>query len=343
MALSLADLARAETDPLKKMVMMNLIRYSDLMSLVPFEEWESLTAIVTRWKTMPTVAFRKINAGYTESTGSTEQVSEGLYALGGDVQYDRVFEMVKNVIEDPKKTQTNMKTKAIAYAFNNYFINGDHASDVDGFEGLNKRIATYLPSRQSVSIGSAFDVTASTANEHKFIDSLHNIVDLAGLRKAPTIYPGKNGKQGNANVPMAKQGALLMNRDTLLGVAKVLRRLSLLDTTQDNYGREFDSFDGVPMIDVGVKDIAETSNEIITNAYGSGTNETRIFAVRFGMDDGLTGVQLNNPDVYDPLDGAEKTTGPQKLLRIDWWCGLAGFGSYYAARLTGVKDPTAWT
>jgi hypothetical protein len=120
MALTLADLARQETEPLKKVIMLNLIRYSDLMSLIPFEKWDSLTAIVTRWKTLPSVGFRQVNGGYTESTGTTEQISEGLYALGGDVQYDRVFDMVKNVIEDPKKTQTNMKLKAISYAFNNY-------------------------------------------------------------------------------------------------------------------------------------------------------------------------------------------------------------------------------
>jgi hypothetical protein len=214
---------------------------------------------------------------------------------------------------------------------------------VNGFEGLNKRIASYLPPRQSISIGTAYDCTADSAHEHKLIDALHNLIDLAGLRKAPTINVGK-GKQGNASAPMAKQGALLMNRDMYLGVAKVLRRLGLLDTTQDGYGREFASFDGVPMIDVGIKDITESSaNEIIANNYGPFSNETRVYAVRFGMDDGLTAVQLNTPDAYDPLGGAEKTTGPQKLLRIDWWVGLAGFGSYYAARLTGIKDPTQWT
>lgn len=247
MALTLADLSKQEVQPLKKFILENLLRYSDLMSLVPMKKVDSLSSIVVRWKALPSVAYRQINGTYTESTGSTEQITEGVYALGGEVKFDRIFDMVSNTIEDPKKTQTQMKVRAIAYQFNDNLINGDHASDVNAPEGINKRIASYLPSRQSISAGTALDVTASSANMHTFVDKLHEAIELAGLRKAPTIKPKRGDKQP------AKEGALLMNRDTYLGVGRVLRRLGLLNVTQDAYGREFDSFDGVPMIDVGLK------------------------------------------------------------------------------------------
>ncbi len=340
MALTLADLARQSKQPLQKYILQNLLRYSDLMALVPFFDTDTLTSIVVRWKSLPSVGYRRIGGGYSESTGTTEQVSEGVYGLGGDILFDKVFELVKNTIEDPKKTQTNMKIKAVAYEFNNLFVNGDHAVNVDMPEGVNKRVAAYLPGRQSISIGSALDVTASTANENKFIDYLHALVDLAGLRGAPMVY-GKGASRGY------KKGALLMNRDTYLGVEKVLRRLSLLDTTQDNYGRTFDMFANVPLVDVGLK--GDQSTELIANSYGGGSNETRIYAVRFAEqegDDGMAAIQLNTPEAYDPVAAGEtppSNSGPQKALRIDWWVGLAGWGSYYAARLTGVKDPTAWT
>lgn len=171
MAVTLADLARQERQPLQKFILLNLLRYSDLMGLVPFENADSLSNIVVRWKELSSVAFRQVNGTYSEGTGTTEQVTEGLYALGGEVKYDRVFDMVKNTIEDVKATQTKMKLKAIAYKFNDAFINGDHVSDVNSFEGVNKRIASYLPSRQSISIGTAFDVTSTAANEHKLINN----------------------------------------------------------------------------------------------------------------------------------------------------------------------------
>ncbi len=337
MTMTIADYAKQEVQPLKKYVLENFLRYSDLMSLVPMKKVDSLTVVVTRINTLPSVGSRKINGTYTESTGSLEQVTEGVYALGGEIKYDRVFEMVKNNIEDPVKTHTDMKVRALAFQFNDNLINGDHSVDTDVPEGLNKRIASYLPSRQSISIGTAFDVTASAANMHKFVDYLHDALDLAGLRNAPMIKPKRGDKQP------AKTGALLVNRATYLGVGRVLRRLGLLETTQDAYGREFKSFDGVPMIDVGLK--GDKTTEIITNTVGASSNETRIFFVRFG-DDAFTGMQLNEPSPYDPIkagEGAGNTTGPQKIKRIDWWYGFAGNESYYASRITGTLAPGSWT
>ena len=114
MALTLADLSKQEVQPLKKFILENLLRYSDVMSLVPMKKVDSLSSIVVRWKALPSVAYRQINGTYTESTGSTEQITEGVYALGGEVKFDRIFDMVNNTIEDPKKTQTQMKVRAIA-------------------------------------------------------------------------------------------------------------------------------------------------------------------------------------------------------------------------------------
>lgn len=204
-----------------------------------------------------------------------------------------------------------MKIRALAYEFNNNFINGDHAVDVDQPEGINKRIASYLPSRQSISIGTAFDVTASAANMHKLVDFFHEGVELAGLRSAPMIKPKRGDKQP------AKTGAILLNRGMYLGFGRVLRRLGLLSTTQDAYGRLFESFAGIPLIDVGLK--ADKSTEVILDTYGAASNETRVFFVRFG-DDAFTGMQLNTPEPYDPIkagEGAGNTTGPQKIKRID--------------------------
>lgn len=337
MAMTLADYSKVEVQPLKKYILENLLRFSDLMSLIPMKKVESLSVVVTRWNALPSVDYRRINGTYAESTGTLEQISEGIYALGGEIKHDRVFNLVKNHIEDPTKVHTEMKLRALAFEFNNNLINGDHATDVDQPEGLNKRIASYLPSRQSLSIGTALDITASSANMHKLVDYFHDAIDLAGLRSAPMIKPKRGDKQP------AKSGAILMNRAMYLGVGKVLRRLGLLDTTQDAYGRLFTSFAGIPMIDVGLK--ADKSTEIITNTYGASSNETRVFFVRFG-DDAFTGMQLNTPVPYDPIkegEGAGNTTGPQKIKRIDWWYGFAGNESYYASRITGILAPGSWT
>ncbi len=344
MALTLNDLTRQSKLPLQKFMLQNLLRDSPLRDLIPFYNVDTLSSIVVRWSTLPSVGHRKIGGGYTESTGRTDQISEGVYALGGDILFDRVFDFLGNTIEDPKKTQTKMKIKAIEYQFKQDMINGDHAVDVDGPEGLNKRIASYLPARQTISATASTDVTASAANARQFIGYLEALIDLAGLRAAPnaTTLIGKQRKSLGF-----KSGALLMNRDTYLGVGRALRLAGVLDQTQDSQDRIIRTFQGVPLVDVGLR--ADQSTEIIANNYGPGADETRIYCVRFAQeegDDGFAAIQLNEPDMYDPVAAGEtapSNSGPQKSLRIDWWVGFCGWGSYYASRLTGIQDPSTWT
>ena len=345
MAVTLMDLAKQSKTPLQAFIIQNLLRDpSGIMPLIPFQKVDVLSTLVTRWKVLPSVSYRAVNGAYSESSGATDQVTEGLYALGGDILFDRVFDMVGNTIQDIRKTQTLMKIKAIQMEFINALVNGDHATNINMPEGLWKRINSYLPSRQNLSIGSAFDATSSNGNTLKLIYYMHQLIDLAGLRQVP--YLEQNGK------PTAlRPGVILCNRDFRLAFEKALRNVSqLIDLTQDNYGRFWQTFAGVPLIDVGLK--PDQSTEIIANNYGGGTNETRVYCVRFSQDDGadggFTGLNLNSPDLYDPVAagevGASVTQGtPAKSLRADWWIGFAGYGSYYAAALTGVKSPTSWT
>ncbi len=347
MAMTLNDLTRQSKSPLQKYVLQNLLRDSPLRDLIPFYDVDSLSSIVVRWNTLPSVGHRKVGGGYTESTGKTEQVTEGVYAAGGDILFDRVFDKVKNTIEDPKQTQVNMKIKAIEYQLKNDLINGDHSVDADGPEGLNKRIASYLPSRQSVATSSAaYDATAAAANSRYLIGKLEELADLAGLRAAPnaTTLIGKERKAMGF-----KSGAFLLNRTAYLGVGRALRLAGVLDQTKDSQDRIIRTFQDIPLIDVGLK--ADQSTEIILDTYGASSNETRIFCVRFAQnegDDGFAAIQLQGtgPDVYDPVaegETAPSNNGPQKALRIDWWYGFCGWGSYYASRLTGLKAASGWT
>lgn len=324
MAVTLADHAKQETDPLRKGILMNLLRQSDVLALIPFEVVSALDSIAVRWQTLPTAGFRKVNAGYSEGSGKTEQITESLKALGGDVDFDRVFDKIQNYIESPRVTQTKMKTKAVASVFNYYYIKGGPAVDADGFSGLEYRVDN-LPSRQKIAVGVAgtpHDATASTANEHAFLDALHELNDLVG-----------------------GASAYFCNRKMRLGIGRVLRRVGLLDTTKDQFDREVWSFGGAPIVDVGLQ--RDQSTEIITDTEDpgdGGADTTSIYAVNFGTDDGLLGIQLEPLEAY--MVGGEDhemEEKPAKRLRIDWWVGLAGFGSYYAARAYNLEPASSWT
>jgi len=324
MAVTLNDYAKQATQPLRKGIILNLLRQSDVLAEVPFETVNALSNIAIRWNTLPDAGFRKINAGYTEGGGTTEQITEAVKGLGGDVDFDRVFDKVSNYIEAPRVTQTKMKTKAVASVFNYYFVKGSPTLDADGFYGLEYRVDN-LPSRQKIAVGVAgtpHDATASTANEHAFLDAFHELNDLVG-----------------------GASAYFCNRTMRLGVGRVLRRVGLLDVTKDQFEREVWSFGGAPIVDVGLQ--RDQATEIITDTEDpgdGGDDTTSIYAVRWGTDDGMLGIQLEPLEAY--LVGGEDhelEAKPVKRLRIDWWVGLAGFGSYYAARAYNLAAATGWT
>lgn len=332
MAYTLAQLAKIEVEPLRKGVIMNLLRDARVMEVLPFENVNSLRSIAVRWATLPTVSFRGINLGYTASEGDYEQVYESVYGFGGEIEFDRVFDKIGNTIVDPKTDQINQKMKAMALTFNDYFINGDHGTDADGFEGLKKRIDS-MPSRQKIhfttnSTDSVLDPTASAANARLFLDKMEEL-----------HYKCNRGQVS----------AYFVNEGMYYGLGRVLRYLGasgagLLDTTRDSFDREINTYKGAPMIDIGLK--RDQTTEIITNtetAGDAGSDATSIYAVSFGTDEGLTGIQLSEMDVYDPLSGGERESKPTKLMRIDWWVGLANFGSYGITRGWNIEAPSAWT
>jgi hypothetical protein len=330
MAYTLAQLAKIERQALKRGVIMNLLRYSSMMEVVPFENVDALTNIAVRWQTLPDVAFRKINQGYTASEGDYEQVWESVYPFGGEINLDRIFGKVKNTIVDPKVDQVKQKTKAMAYKFNDYFVNGDHATDPDGFEGLKKRVAG-MPSRQSV-----YAAGASSAAQDP-------LADAAGARTFLDKWEEAFYKCNKGQV-----SAIIVNEGVRWGLGRVLRLAQsagagLLDTTRDSFDREILVYKGARLIDIGPK--KDQTTEIITDtetAGDAGSDATSAYFVSFGTDEGLTGIQLDGMEVYDPLNGGEQESVPAKLIRVEWIVGLANFSSYSFTRLRNFEGASNW-
>jgi hypothetical protein len=334
MAYTLAQLAQLEQNALRKGIMMTILRYTSIMDVIPWENVDSLKIMASRWATLPTVAFRRVNEGYSPNEGTDEQVWEALYGFGGEIKFDRVFEKVRNVVVDPKVNETQKKLKAMAMTFNDYFINGDHATDPDGFEGLKKRIANSA-SRQSVYFAgaaggstAALDPTASAANANTFLSKF---------------------EEAHYKCNAGRVSAVFMNETMYWGFGRVLRYLgsaggSLMDMTKDQFDRTQITYKGTRFIDVGLK--RDQSTEIITDtetALDSGSDATSIYFASFGDDEGLMGAQLGPMEVYDPLNGGEQESTPTKLLRIDWWLGLVSLGKYCLVRGVNCEGAANWT
>lgn len=335
MALTLAQVAKLEKNPMPKGVMTNLLRFAKVMELLPFEEVNALTNVAVKWTNLPDVAFRRINEGYTADEGDVDHVYESVYVLGGDIELDVIYDkpqLKSNYIVDPKQLQVEMKTKAMAYKFNDYFINGDHTVDEDGFEGLKVRINNG-PSRQKVRASSTTDIldpTASAANARRFLSKWEEAFYKCGGGENPA-------------------SAILTNEAMQWGFGQVIRYLgsaasTVVDVTKDLFDREFPVYKGARIIDMGLK--ADQSTEIIPvteTAEDAGADATSAYFVSFGTEQGISGIQVGPLEVRYPTGDSERETKPTKLIRVEWVVGLAGFGSYGPTRLHNIEDPASWT
>jgi hypothetical protein len=114
--------------------------------------------------------------------------------------------------------------------------------------------------------------------------------------------------------------------------------------TKDQWQRTVVNLYESPIIDPGLK--KDQSTEIITQtetAGDSSSDATSMYCVSFDKKEGIVGIQLNDLKAYDPNEGGEMESDPANLVRIDWWVGLAGAGSYGATRGMNVEGPDNWS
>ena len=325
-------LAKSKSNKLFLGLIEDLIRKWDVWSILPSRQVTGLSVKGSRWNTLPSVAFRKINAAYSATKGTTEDIEETLTMLGGEIIIDRVLTKVKDTVQNPLEVQMDMISTAMTLQMAYSLINGNQGENVDSFDGIKIRVSN-MPARCTIYLDSDHDgtntrlpVLYSSANRQEFLDAVHQAV----LRTNATH--------------------LLMNESTYEGFGRIFRREGLMDTTQDQYGRTWDAIQlgsrKIPLVDVGLKN--DKSTEVIPNDEdpGDGGNDaTSLYAVRFDKNDGLHLLELagTSPDPYDPLNGAEMETQPAYKRRIDWGVGLFNLSQYCICRVCGFAMVTTAT
>ena len=300
----------------------NLLRQTDVLSFWPFTNVAGLVARGLQWNTFPTPEFRKINASFTDTTGSTKEVEESLAIYGSRFKVDKMFDKVSTgMIKDPTQQQLDMHGMAIARGFVDNLINGDVESDPDSYDGLYRRFTRAdfaFPARQLIELhaSNAYEVLTDAASAQEFIKQL-----MIGMKYA-------NLTGGN------KSGAILMNENSWLGIQQAFKLAGYSTDQLDLLDQIWPGYMGVPFVDVGLK--LDKSTEIILDTYDpgdSGNDATRIFIVRFGTpdgdvespgSDGMTGTQMG------PLE----TLGPEEyntywMYDLQWVHGLQHIGDDY--------------
>lgn len=314
-ALTLAQSAVISDDDLQRGVIEVFVIESSVLDRIPFMDVEGNSYAYREELTLPGVEFRAVNSAYAESTGTFNPRSENIVILGGDADVDVFIEKTRSNINGQRAEQEKLKTKALAFKFQDAFINGDTAVDANSFDGLKKRITG------AQVIDAAANGLGPVAGAHDFFDALDSLI--AAIEGQPDVlYMNKSIR------------TRIMNSGRRLGGTDWIKE-AFFEETETPSTKRIPTYNGIPMLDIGTK---ADGTQIIpqTETMGASVVTSSIYAVKFGGSEGdhaVTG--LNNGGV-SVRDLGEQHVKPVYRTRIEFFCGLALFGSRGAARLRGV-------
>lgn len=298
--LTIAEWAKLNPDPLTSGVVEIFAAENPVLAGLPFANIKGNAYTYNREETLPGIAFRGFNEGYTESTGVVNPVTESLTIIGGDSDYDVAQIAMGTGDNDTRAVHDAMKAKALTLAWLKTFFDGDATANPKEFDGINKR----LTGDQVIAAGADGALLD--------LDMLDKLVDA--VRGTPSV--------------------LLMNKSMRRAVIKLARGSSVLSVGPDLFGREVTSYSGVPM---AVVEEGADGAEILgfDETQGADTETASIYAVKFGPDT-FHGIQTAPVSVRDL---GEIETKPAFRTRIEWYSGLVIKHPRAAARLKGVKRP----
>ena len=314
--LTLVEFAKESKDPLVKAVAMTLWKESQPMKYIPWETIGMLYKKMLRVQTLPSVSRRKLNASWTSSTGVTEPLTEGVSIIGGNIDIDKEMVEGNQTIEDVRVIQTTMKTEAMAYEFNDSFVNGSMVTDEDDFDGLKVRCDKTEMSAQKILSDTGTDYIDDT--------QAHALTFLKMMDKLTYAIDGHNPT------------FLCTNSMGLRTINSALRIASVLRTDKDQFGQLVTMWgNNVPIYDMGVK--ADQSTLIMadeTIAGIAGSDYFSVYAVKIGEGTDFWGIQKHPLEV---LDGGLLEDKVTYRTNVNWPVGLAQIKKRSMARLYGIR------
>ena len=316
MAVTLVDHAMQSANQGKEV--QSLIAYwfleeSNLAQILPFASNLQLALQITSMNTLPTIGTRKINASFSESSGTFEQKVEGKYIFGHEIDVDTVL-----VKADPseRQTQREMSAHAMAFKFNDMFINGNPASDE--FKGIKMRVGDVY--NAGIYTNNYIDAGSATINRGMLYDTTDRQYFMDNISKLIDVTVGH------------RSSALFMNSKMYLAFEACFRRENVLRQDKDMFGRIINVYQDVPLLRIGVK--ADQSTEVIPldEDLSGGSEETSIYSVRFGEKMYLWGLQQEPMTVNDL---GEVSDAPVYRDRVQWVVGLGVANPMSIARAYG--------
>lgn len=341
-AMNLATYAQMSNNPMVMAITSSLIDYGNVAQDLPLITKPSLTVTGSRWEgSLPSVTWRKLNAGGTTTVGTPTPWAEQAFILTNYIDTDKYLVRDQNQIGNVRANQVEAYLKAQTYDWNDKFFNNDHVSgDSNAPIGIRYRIdngSTYgVRSENKISCNavdlSQSGMTAATANTFlEYLDQLLWSVDSDSDGTGVVLY---------------------MNDVFKRRFHRALRTLGTsggLDITKDQFNRTITTYKNAIIRDPGVK--ADQTTRIIKGNGLSGSSaigETTAGADSTGSSAVYTSVYAVNMSEshffgwqFAPINvedlGLLQVDGAVYRTLVDWAVGLASASTRSLGRLYDIK------
>jgi hypothetical protein len=281
-SLTMADAALQSNSPLVQAVTWSLLDNGSVLARdIPFVNKKTMLQNGVRFVgNLPTPNWAKINAEPVAGKATPTPYQEVAYIIRDSVDVDKVLVEDENQISDPREIQTQAHLKAIAYDFNDKFINNNHVSgNADAPVGLRYRLDNYTTYglASTTKIDASVDMRLATLTAASTKDAGNSF-----LEKLDQLLWAVDAADGSPDV------VLYMNDVMKRRMRTALRALGTdggFSTAQDQFGRNVDTYKGAKVVDIGYK--ADQSTRIITttedtSGVDASSTYTSIYAVNYG-------------------------------------------------------------
>ena len=259
MAITLAEAKVGMADKVDQQIVDMFRRSSLLLDRMVFDNCISpgtggstLTYGYVQLKSPSTAAVRTINSEYTPGEAKKVKKTSNAVIMGGSFQLDRVLQNTAGAT-DELAFQAEQKIKATANYFHNAVINGTNSTTFDGLKKLLSGTDNEITCTTSLTTSEELDY-----NYNAFLDEMDGLV--GALDGTPSM--------------------LLMNHAMLIKLRSVARRAGYYERSKDDFGRTVETYNGIPMVDMGKYYNGTASVDVVATEAG----KTAIYAVSMGLD-----------------------------------------------------------
>lgn len=324
MPITLAEAKVGMSDYVDQQVIDTFRRSSLLLDRLTFDNaispgtgGSTLTYGYIQLQTPSTAATRAINSEYTAGEAKRVKKTASAIIMGGAFQVDRVLQDTSGAVNE-LNFQLEQKIKATSNYFHNLVINGTSSSSGAGyvpntFDGLAKSLAG-----TSNAFTTSIDLSTSAtmdSNYGAFLDELDALVHA--VDGTPTM--------------------LMMNGDMLLKVRSCARRAGYYERTKDDFGRVVETYNGIPMVDMGKYYNGTSSVDAIATSTptSSALGTSSIYAVSLGLD-GFHGISPMGNGVIRTYMPDLSSPGAVKMGEVELVAGVVLKNTLKAAVLSGI-------